>query len=188
MTTAAQAGSVDVYWPKINGVATSYAQMGLLISALPGRAPMNIIDVKAVDYGVKVDMRFLHLSSSFPVGRYERRMEATGSIEFGIETHRAIVTVLTTLGLGGFTDVAFDIPIIYQLSPGSDFLLDTLHGCRFTGFEQRNQTGGKHLSTTCGLSIAWVELDGSQATSALTVVAPETNLGVLSPTPPNHVG
>jgi hypothetical protein len=144
-------------FPKVNGVMASYASMSLQIANLWGTLPLQLLDVQSIDYSDKVDMRFHWMTSSFPLARYGRRMGAEGSIDLGIETHRAVISALSKLGAGGISDVTFDIDVVYQIQPGTAVQIDVLHGCRIMGNGQRNVVGGKHLSTTCPLSVTWIE-------------------------------
>jgi hypothetical protein len=157
-------------FPKVNGVLTSYSSMSLEIAGLYGAKPMLLIDVQSIDYSDKVDMRFHWLSSSFPVARHGRRVESQGSIELGLETHRHVVAALVSQGNGGFSDVSFNINVLYQLAPSGAVLVDILHGCRFMGDGQRNVVGGKHLSTTCHLSVNWIEWGAPNSSSGGSVI------------------
>ena len=148
-------------FPIINTAMVSFAQMHLKIGGLSGVTPIQTVDVKTVDYSDKTNTKYFYMTSPYPVAVYSRRVEAEGSIEFGISTHRAIMNAFAEQGVGGFGDVTFDLSIIYQMTPGSPFIHDVLHGCRFKGSGQRNTVGGKHLSTTCPFLVAWIEWGGN---------------------------
>lgn len=152
---------------KVNGVLTSFCNMQVTLNTTYAPMSLSLIDVKSIDYESEVEMKFHRMSSSFPVARFGRWTGAKGSIELGIETHRALLDNLGTLELGGYTDTPFNVSLIYQLHPGSAFLVDTLHDVRLMGAGQKNTLGGKHLSTSSPLSISWIDWNGAQATAAI---------------------
>ena len=153
-------------FPMINGIIMSYAQIRVQISGVVGLPVIDIFDIDSIDYSYKVDIREKWLTSPFPIARYSRRMESEAHMEMSVGTQRAFLQFLMSSGIGGVTDVSFQITVVYQATQAGKMFVDVLHGCRLKGSGQTNAVGGKHLTTKMPIAVNWISLASTEAVAS----------------------
>lgn len=143
-------------YPDINGVATSYCSIRLMVG--PG---IPLVGVKSLNYKDVGEIPKVRGMSAVDIGRTRGKVSSEGDLEILQEEWDELILRLTLTGTVGYMETTWPVQVVYAeaLSPQKT-RVDNLIGVRFHSAEKSNSEGTDALTVKLQMSIMQIRWSG----------------------------
>jgi hypothetical protein len=146
-------------YPDVNGTATSYCSIRLLVG--PG---IPLVGVKSINYKDAGEISKVRGMSAVDIGRTRGKVSSEGDIEMLQEEWDELLPKITFAGVVGYMESTWPVSVAYaEPSAPQKTKVDALIGVRFHSAEKSNSEGTDALMVKVSMSIMQIRWNGFYA-------------------------
>ena len=143
-------------YPDVNGVATSYCSIRLMIG--PG---IPIVGVKSINYKDVGEIPKVRGASAVDIGRTRGKVSSEGDIELLQEEWDLLLPKLTLAGVVGYMESPWPVSVVYaEAASPQKTRMDSLVAVRFHSAEKSNSESTDALTVKLQMSIMQIAWSG----------------------------